>query len=1331
MATDQIVRNESGFSILKPWQAYAFAVVATASTLGLRLILHSQLGGQPTLVIFTVPIMLSAYLGGLRGGLFATALTYLAASYYLLPPINSFLVASGAERWQQFFLGLAGVVISFVNEALHRARRRADVAVREHQHAAAALRVSEAGLRDAQRSAHIGSWELDVATGDVRASAEIFRIFQRDPTLPLPRFREQRGVLYSNDDWERLDAALKETLRSGAPYDLTLQAKRVDETTLWIVSRGEAVRDSAGAIVGLRGTAQDVTEAHRAELALEESEARYRALVDWSPDAIAVHRDGQLIFVNPAALRLFGASSAAEVLYAPILDFVDPDSRDLVIERTRESRERGLDTPMVEVSLVALDGTRRFVEVQGRAIVYDGEPARLATLRDVSERKAHEVEIERLNRLYAALSHVNQAIVRMPSREDLFRSVCNILIEHGGVRMAWIGWHDPMTSALLPVSRCGDDSGYLERIRVFSNDQPGGPSALAFRNGRPYVCNDVSADPATLPWREELGRAAFNSFASFPIHQKGVVSGLMNVYATETNFFKDKEIALLAEAAHDISFALDNIEREDERRRSDEAALASAKEAEDVRDALDQHALVGVTDARGRITFANDKFCAVSGYSREELIGKDHRIINSGHHSKEFMRELWCTIAGGWVWHGELKNRTKQGEFYWVDTTIVPFLNGDGTPRQYMAIRAVITERKDAELEVRRERDRAQRYLDTAQVILLAIDLEGRITLVNRYACSVLGWTADELLGRDFIERCVPERLRAAARRRLASVHTLPNTRIAETSIVTKTGEERLIEWSVTLQRDDDGCVVGTLSSGADLTERRLAVQALRTAEERMRFALANANVGIWDIDYTTGVLEWSELLEAQYGLAPKSFDGRFESFIAVVHPDDRAALLATVGEAMKSGEDFTTLNRSLWPDGTTRFLSGAGRVMLGANGEPVRGIGISQDITDRRLLEEQFQQAQKMDAIGRLAGGVAHDFNNLLTVILGFCELLLLDLRQEDPHRQDIVEIHRAGVSAAGLTRQLLAFSRKQIIQPIVLDLNTVVEEMRSMVGRLIGEDVKIVLGLQASLGAVKADRAQVEQVIMNLSVNARDAMLKGGTLTIETADVDLDADYSKAHLAVPPGRYVMVTVSDTGTGMAPEVQARLFEPFFTTKEVGKGTGLGLATVHGIVARNGGTVQVYSELGMGTSFKVYFPLVSGVDAQTETPLAVLPPLDRTNTVLLVEDAQGLRELAKRMLERHGYRVLVAANADEAIRLCSESETIDVLLTDVVMPGLSGPDLAKRLVDLRPSLKVIYMSGYTDDAIVQHGVLSPGIALLNKPFTSEALGRKIREALDR
>ena len=292
----------------------------------------------------------------------------------------------------------------------------------------------------------------------------------------------------------------------------------------------------------------------------------------------------------------------------------------------------------------------------------------------------------------------------------------------------------------------------------------------------------------------------------------------------------------------------------------------------------------------------------------------------------------------------------------------------------------------------------------------------------------------------------------------------------------------------------------------------------------------------------------------------------------------------------MKSGADFSMQNRAIWPDGTVRWLSGAGRIHLGEHGEPVRGVGISLDVTERRTLEEQYQQAQKMEAIGRLAGGVAHDFNNLLTVILGYCELLLADLDPDDPRQADIAEIQKAGTSAAGLTRQLLAFSRKQIIEPTLLDLNVVVADMRAMLGRLIGEDVKVVLGLRPELALVKADRGQVEQIVMNLAVNARDAMPRGGTLTIETANVELDEHYAKTHLAVKPGPYVVLTVTDTGTGMTPEVQARLFEPFFTTKELGKGTGLGLATVHGIVTRSGGSVNVYSEVGRGTSFKVYFP---------------------------------------------------------------------------------------------------------------------------------------------
>jgi two-component system cell cycle sensor histidine kinase/response regulator CckA len=500
--------------------------------------------------------------------------------------------------------------------------------------------------------------------------------------------------------------------------------------------------------------------------------------------------------------------------------------------------------------------------------------------------------------------------------------------------------------------------------------------------------------------------------------------------------------------------------------------------------------------------------------------------------------------------------------------------------------------------------------------------------------------------------------------------------------------------------------------------------------DDATTFALEVAGVGIWNMDFTTGIVQWSAILERQYGLEPGTFGGTFDAFIECIHPADRQSVRETVAKARKSGADFSIQNRAIWRDGTVRWLNAVGRIYLDEKGEPVRGVGISLDVTDRHHLEQQHQQAQKMEAIGQMAAGVAHDFNTLLTVILGYCELLQAEPHADHGCQQAVGEIQKAGESASRLTRQLLAFSRKQIIEPTVLDVNVVVFNIRGMLERLMGEHVRIALALGAGLAPVKADRGQIEQIIMNLAVNARDAMPNGGTLTIETANVELDDDHSPSRLPARSGHHVVLTVRDTGTGMTPVVLERLFEPFFTTKELGRGTGLGLATVYRIVERSGGTIDVSSEVGKGTSISAYFPEADSTELVAEKPLASRP-LQGTETVLVVEDAEPLRRLVTRLLQRQGYQVLVAPSAEEALMVFDENPSIDIVLTDAVMPGASGSELAAELVKRRPDVRVIFMSGYTADAITQHGRLHPAVAFLHKPFTSESLGRKIREVLDR
>jgi signal transduction histidine kinase len=400
-------------------------------------------------------------------------------------------------------------------------------------------------------------------------------------------------------------------------------------------------------------------------------------------------------------------------------------------------------------------------------------------------------------------------------------------------------------------------------------------------------------------------------------------------------------------------------------------------------------------------------------------------------------------------------------------------------------------------------------------------------------------------------------------------------------------------------------------------------------------------------------------------------------------------------------------------------------------HGHLVRVWGTQRDVSDQRRLEEQFRQSQKMEAVGQLAGGIAHDFNNLLTAILGNTQLLLRDLPPGDAMRGDVEEIRKASERAAGLTRQLLAYSRRQMLQPEILDLNVVVADMDRMLRRLIGENIALVTVPAPDLGRVRADPSQIEQVLVNLVVNARDAMSEGGRLTIETTNVDLDASYAQDHLGATPGAYAMLAVTDTGTGMDANVRAHLFEPFFTTKEVGKGTGLGLATVYGIVKQSGGHISVYTELGRGSSFKVYLPRV---ERPTERPA---PPTSRpgvargSETVLVVEDDPAVLALSCRALEAEGYTILCASDGTDALRLVERhGGAIHLLLTDVVMPGMSGRELAEQMAVKRAGIRILFMSGYPGDAAVHHGAFVPGSAFLQKPFSPDRLARKVRETLD-
>ena len=755
---------------------------------------------------------------------------------------------------------------------------------------------------------------------------------------------------------------------------------------------------------------------------------------------------------------------------------------------------------------------------------------------------------------------------------------------------------------------------------------------------------------------------------------------------------------------------------------------SSARETEEFKAVFDNSPIAkAITSPEGVWLRVNRALAAMLGYSVAELLATSFVTLTHPDDlakAREAVRVLVARERESVV--VEKRFRARDGGYVWVHVTTQLRRSAEGAPLHFFSYLIDITDRMKSDAALQASETRYRRLFESAKDGILILDKDtGQIIDVNPFMTELTGYPRADFLGKRLWEIGAFKDA-GAARDSFAELLAREYVRYDDLPLKSRDGRKVEVEFVSNVYLVDGRRVIQC--NIRDLTERRRAEADIRLRDR----AIQAVTQGILITDAAQDdqpIIYASPGFERLSGYPAAEVLGRNCRFMQ--GRDTDPAAVAKLREAVRAGRACSVELLNVRKDGTTFWNLLALSPVLDADGRVANFIGVQTDVTERRRLQAQFLQAQKMEAVGRLAGGIAHDFNNVLSVILSYAELIAADLKPDEPLRADIEEIQTAGARAMELTRQLLAFSRQQVLETKVLDLSQVLAKMEKLLDRLLGADITLTMLPSSGLGSVKADPSQIEQVVMNLAVNARDAMPRGGELTIETENVDLDDEYATTHHDVRPGAYVMLAVTDTGVGMDQKTQARIFEPFFTTKELGKGTGLGLATVFGIVKQSGGHIWVYSEPDHGTTFKVYFPRVRGA---ADSRPAEAPPTESgrvSETILLVEDDDQVRVITQNILRRRGYVVLVASNGGEALLACEKhGARIHLLLTDVVLPRMSGRQLAERLAPMRPEMRVLFMSGYTDDAILQHGVLDSGVAFLQKPLTPMALTRKVREVLD-
>lgn len=1116
----------------------------------------------------------------------------------------------------------------------------------------------------------------------------------------------------------------------GQPLDpnrsRTLQVEVYSKTgdNVWLEVNATFNRDADGKATEILAVGRNITERRNMEKALAESEKRYRMIVENMHDSISVvDLNFNFIYQSPSEIRLTGYTPE-DIMSIPIREQLTPESyaraeAALALELEAEFGDQPPDpSRSITLELEAYHKNGGTIWQEANATFQrddNGKPVGIIlTTRDITARKKAEAALAASERRYRLMAeNVNDMIwIINMNLEFVYISPSNEVVTG----------YTPEETHQIPLNRLLTAESYTRATQRLADE-------LALENsGQPF-------DPQ---------RAITIEIEA--IHKEG---GILYLEITGTFNRNDKgEITEILILGRDFT-----------KRKKAEQALAESEQryrmiVENMQD------VIWIMDFNLQYKYRSPSSMRITGYTADEIMNispKEILTTESYARAEKILTEELINEQSGLPLDLkrartiELEIFKKDGQTAWVEVTASFNRDENGKPVEILLAVRDISARRKIEEALRESEQRYRMIAENIHGSIVLLDLNFEYQYISPSEVRMTGYTAEEIVKIPLKDQMTPESYRLVEKiiseeleREFSGRPVDPDrSRTMELEVYHKNGGTIWEELTAAFTRDKDGKPTGFLITTRNVTERKKAQEDLKKSEQRYRMIIENMHEVIWTTDLNLKTTYMSPSCFRLSGYTPEELMSLpMEQFMT---PETLAVTASVVMEeitAELSGDPVdphrsrTLAQEIIRKDGSTFWLEVTGIFIRDEQGKAIGMLMAGRDITERKKaedeknkLESQLMQAQKMEVVGRLAGGVAHDFNNMLSVILGYVDLAKLRLAKQHPVLTDIAEIEKAAIRSRDITTQLLAFSRKQIIEPKIIDLNDLIVHTQKAMIRLIGEDIVLKVVRSETLWAVKVDPSQIEQILINLAVNARDAMPGGGRLTIETENRVLDERYCEVHIGFTPGEYVCLSFSDNGLGMTKDILEHIFEPFFTTKEVGKGTGLGLATVYGIVKQNEGFINVYSEPGEGTTFSIYLPRASG-EKEIPDDAAEEPEFEGTGHILLAEDDAMVLQIAKGMLESIGYSVITAMNPLEAIALCENPDIpIDLVISDVIMPGMSGKELRSKLAEIRPGIKVLFMSGYTADVIAHHGVLEQGVMFLQKPFTMKSLASKVIEAM--